>query len=86
MRYLAWGAAREVAAIGGHAGDEGLDPVDRPLAEGGEGVAEGFELAEEELIGAADHADGLNDPLADAFTPEVDGGARHGIFGEADHE
>ena len=50
------------------------------------GVAAGFELAEEELIGAADHADGLNDRLADAFTPEVDAGAPRGIFGEADHE
>jgi hypothetical protein len=57
VSYLAWGAAREVAAIGGHAGDEGLDPVERRLAEGGEGVGE-------------------DDPVADALTPEVDGGAR----------
>jgi hypothetical protein len=64
------------------AGDRG----ERPLAEAGEGVAEGFELAEEELIEAAGHADGPDDPLADAFTPEVDGGAARGIFGEAHHE
>jgi len=45
-------------------------------------VAEGFGLAEEELIEAAEHADGHNDPVADAFTPQVDGGAPRGISGE----
>jgi len=79
-------AAREAAAIGGRAGDEQLDPAERPLVEAGEGVAEGFELAEEELIEAAEHADGVGDPIADAFTPEVDGAAPRGIFAEADHE
>ena len=79
-------AAREAAAIGGHAGDEELDPVARPLAEGGEGVAEGFQLVEEELIKAAERADGPNDPLADALAPEVDGGAPRGISDEADHK
>ena len=49
-------------------------------------MTEGFELAEEELIEAAEHADGPNDPLADALTPEVDGGAPRGIFDEADHK
>ena len=38
-------AEREAAAIGGRAGDEELDPAQRPLVEAGEGVAEGFELA-----------------------------------------
>jgi hypothetical protein len=47
-------AAREAAAIGGRAGDEELDPAERPLAEAGEGVAERFELAEEELREAVD--------------------------------
>jgi len=79
-------AAREAAAIGGRAGDEELDPAQRPLVEGGEGVAEGFELAEEELIGAAEHSDGEFDPLADAFAPEVDSGVQTGEYGEADHE
>ena len=46
-------ARRDAAAIGGRAGDEDLDPALRPLVEGGEGEAEGFELAEEDLIEAA---------------------------------
>jgi hypothetical protein len=79
-------AAREAAAIGGRAGDEELDPAQRPLVEGGEGVAEGFELAEEELIEAAEHGDSVANPLADEFTPEVDGGQPVGDYGEADHE
>lgn len=50
-------AAAEAARIGGVAGDEDLDPAERPLAEGGEGEAEGFEQAEEELIDNASHGD-----------------------------
>src|SRR5205823_3113607 len=66
-------AAREAAAIGGRAGDEDLDPALRPLIEAGEGEAEGFELAEQDLIEAAEHGSSTADPLGDAFTPEVDG-------------
>jgi hypothetical protein len=79
-------AAREAAAIGGRAGDEGLDPAQRPLAEAGEGEAEGFELAEADLINAAEDGDSRADPLHDAFTPEVGTPAPLGTFGEADHE
>ena len=79
-------AAREAGAIGGRAGDEDLDPALRPLVEGGEGEAEGFELAEEDLIEAAQHGDSTADPLGDAFTPEVDGFDNVDSFGEADHE
>ena len=79
-------AEREAAAIGGRAGDEELDPAQRPLVEAGEGVAEGFELAEEGLINAAQHGDSGADPLADASRPEVDGGHPAGEYGEADHE
>jgi hypothetical protein len=50
-------AAEEAGAIGGVAGDEDLDPAERPLAEAGEGVAEGFEQAEEVLIEHATHGD-----------------------------
>lgn len=50
-------AAEEAGAIGGVAGDEDLDPADRPVVEGGEGEAEGFELAEEDLIDHASHGD-----------------------------
>jgi hypothetical protein len=78
-------AAREAAAIGGHAGDEGLDPAQRPLVESGEGESEGFELAEADLIRAAENSDSRVDPLADAFTPEADGRCMR-EYGEADHE
>ena len=79
-------AAREAGRIGGRAGDEDLDPAQRPLVEAGGGVAEGFELAEEELVEAAQHGDSGADPLADAFTPERDGDQPSGEYGEADHE
>lgn len=78
-------AAREAAAIGGRAGDEELDPAQRPLVEAGEGEAEGFELAEADLVEAAEHGDSRGNPLLDAFAPES-GAAPVGTFGEADHE
>lgn len=56
-------AAAEAASIGGRVssepvgGDEQLDPAQVPLAEAGEGEAEGFEEAERELIEHASHGD-----------------------------
>jgi hypothetical protein len=50
-------AAREAAAIGGVAGDEDLDPAQRPVREGGGGEAEGFEESEALLIEHASHGD-----------------------------
>jgi hypothetical protein len=50
-------AAREAAGIGGATPDEGLDPAERPVAEGGGGESEGFELAQQELIEHATHSD-----------------------------
>lgn len=79
-------AAVEAGAIGGHTGDESVDPPERPVAEAGEGVAEGFELAEEELIEAAEHGDSVADPLIDEFAAEDGAGRSVGCFGEADHE
>jgi hypothetical protein len=79
-------AGREAAGIGGRAGDEDLDPAERPLAEAGEGEAEGFELAEDDLIQAAEHGDSEADPLADAFSEEPDPPERLAQPGEADHE
>lgn len=78
-------AAREAGRVGGRAGDEGLDPEERPLAEGGEGEAEGFELAEEDLIEAAEHGDSRADPLADAYAPE-EGDDALAEDADADHE
>jgi hypothetical protein len=79
-------AAAEAGAIGGRAGDEDLDPAQRPLVEGGEGEAEGFELSEEDLIEAAEHGDSDADPLRDAFTPERESDEATVVPGEADHE
>ncbi|MDP9135012.1 MAG: hypothetical protein M3N56_09330 [Actinomycetota bacterium] len=75
-------AAKEAAKIGGPNPDPGLDPAQRPLVEGGEGYAEGFEQAEEQLERNATHEDRGADPLRDAGTDEEDPGAE---YGEADH-
>ncbi|HYV15994.1 MAG TPA: hypothetical protein VE972_08230 [Conexibacter sp.] len=50
-------AAAEAGRIGGVAGDEDLDPAQRPVIEAGGGEAEGFEGAEEALIEHASHGD-----------------------------
>jgi hypothetical protein len=64
-------AAAEAGAIGGRAGDEDLDDAERPLAEGGEGVSEGFEQAEADLVENATHGEGEADPVNQAGEPEV---------------
>jgi hypothetical protein len=78
-------AARAAGAIGGVAGDEDVDPAERPLQEAGEGEAEGFELAEEDLVEAAET--GLNwvDPVHASFPAESQD-ASGATYGEADHE
>lgn len=79
-------AGEEAAAIGGVAGDEHLPPAQRPLVEAGEGVAEGFEESERELIEAASHGDPPGHPLADRFRAEDERAGDPTIYGEADHE
>ncbi len=79
-------AGRDAAAIGGWAGDETLDPAQRPLVEAGEGVAEGFEVAEEDLIEAAENRESRANPRLNAFTPEAESDQALAEFGEADHE
>src|SRR3954463_9541135 len=78
-------AANAAGAIGGRAGDENVDPAQRPLQEAGEGEAEGFELAEEDLVEAAET--GLNwvDPVHAAFPAESEDGSG-ATYGEPDHE
>jgi hypothetical protein len=49
-------------ASAGRAGDEYLVQAERPSAEAGEGVDEGFELAEDDLIEAAETAGAWADP------------------------
>jgi hypothetical protein len=55
----------------------------RAVSEGGGGEAEGFELAEEELIEHASHGDPGPDPTNLAGSPEAYQGDEGG---EADHE
>jgi hypothetical protein len=75
-------AATEAAGIGGPAPDDAVeDPAERPLVEGGEGEAEGFELAEEELIDNAAHGNQKRFPNRDAGRPEEPAEA---AYGEAD--
>ena len=77
-------AAREAAQIGGRSGMEDIPEEERPLAEGGEGESEGFELAEEELEERASHEDDSpGNPLSDAPDPEEPGGDRD-VYADAD--
>ena len=77
-------AAAEAAKIGGPTPDYPVDdPAQRPLSESGEGEAEGFELAEEELIERASHGDQKHFPDGDAPPPEEQSGA---TYGEPDQE
>jgi hypothetical protein len=75
-------AAAEAAEIGGPAPDDPVDdPAQRPVVEGGEGQAEGFELAEAELIDNAAHGDQKRFPNRDASPPEE---PTNTAFGEPD--
>jgi hypothetical protein len=78
-------AAREAAGIGGVAGDEDLDPAERPVIEGGGGESEGFEETEALLIEHASHGDqqSAHAILHDSARAEESTG---GADGEADHE
>jgi hypothetical protein len=78
-------AAREAGAIGGVAGDEDLDPAQRPVREGGGGEAEGFEESEALLIEHASHGDqqSAHSVLHDQGRAEEHAGAESG---EADAE
>lgn len=77
-------AAAEAARIGGPPPDDPPgDPADRPVIEGGEGEAEGFELAEAELIDNAEHGDQKRFPERDAGAPEEPTDA---VYGEPDQE
>ena len=75
-------AAEEAAEIGGPDPESGVDPAQRPVVEGGEGWAEGFEEAEAELERNASHEDRGADPIRDAGKDEEDAGS---TYGEADH-
>ena len=78
-------AAQEAGAIGGPNPDHELSESERVIAEGGEGEAEGFEMAERDLERNATHdPDGHGNPLLDEIDGEAaDSGA---VYGEADQE
>jgi hypothetical protein len=86
-------AAAEARAIGGVGPDVGgvdLDePIDealRPVYEAGGGEAEGFELAERDLVRNASHDDGEAFPELDAFSPELESDVASAEYAEADEE
>jgi hypothetical protein len=88
-----WAAAAEARAIGGVAGadvggvdDENIDEALRPVYEAGGGEAEGFELAERDLVRNASHDDGEAFPERDGFTPETESDLSPAEYGEADEE
>ena len=80
-------AAREASEIGGDPGGSyGVDESERALAEAGQGEAEGFELAEQELIENASHeADSNPDPTHMAGQEEASDPTAQS-YGEADEE
>jgi hypothetical protein len=86
-------AAAEAAAIGGRVPDvggadtsEAIDEAMRPVYEAGGGDAEGFELAERDLVRNASHDDGIAVPHKDAFTPEVESDNSPAEYAESDEE
>ncbi|HSK48949.1 MAG TPA: hypothetical protein VK889_00490 [Solirubrobacterales bacterium] len=76
-------AAAEAAEIGGDVPADDEDPALAPLAEAGEGEAEGFELAERDLQDIASHGDQHRFPGSVAPPPEE---PQRVEYGEADEE
>jgi hypothetical protein len=85
-------AAAEAAAIGGRPSSEpepsegGPSEAERPLMEGGEGEAEGFEQAEAELVEHASHGDQHAARRAIEDAPSTSDDDLAAEAGEADHE
>ena len=63
-------AASEAGSIGGRR-EPDADEAERPVAEGGGGEAEGFELAEDDLRDEAEHGEG-HYPPTEAGEPEAE--------------
>jgi hypothetical protein len=76
-------AAEEAARIGGEVPKDSEDPARRPLVEAGEGEAEGFELAEEQLEDNAAHGNQRGFPERDVPLPEERGEVEYGEPDEA---
>ncbi len=76
-------AAAEASHIGGDVPRDTDDPAEQPLVEGGEGEAEGFELAEADLEDIASHGDQHRFPGRLAGQPEEPSDS---TYGEPDQE
>jgi hypothetical protein len=79
-------AAAEAAQIGGRVPVDEEDPALQPLAEAGQGEAEGFELAEKDLEDIASHGDQHRFPDNVPSAPEQETGAEYGEADEATPE
>jgi len=85
-------AAAEAAAIGGRVSSDPTpvegepDEAQRPLQEAGEGEAEGFELAEQELVEHASHGDQHAARRAIEDAPDESDDVRAAAGGEPDRE
>jgi hypothetical protein len=83
-------ARREAGGIGGarpdYENEEDLQAseAERPLAEGGEGVEEGFEIAEDDLEEAASHEGSRYAPQEHDFGDEESAGDADAVSGEPD--
>jgi hypothetical protein len=83
-------AEREARSIGGtppdyeDQEDRPASDAERPLIEGGEGVEEGFEIAEDDLEGAASHEENRYDPALHDFGDEESAGDADAVTGEPD--
>jgi hypothetical protein len=83
-------AAREAGSIGGrtpeYEDEEGRSADDeaRPVIEGGEGVEEGFEVAERDLRETATHGENRYDPAEHDFGDEESAGDADAVSGEPD--
>jgi hypothetical protein len=73
--------------VGRRAGDEDLDPAERPVREAGGGEAEGFEMSEHDLIRHASHGDDVSDAIVfhDAGRPEAEADRQTASSGDGDH-
>src|SRR3954453_17043113 len=77
-------AEAEAAGRGGRGAEYDGGESEPPLEEAGEGEAEGFELAEHDLIEEASHGEERRSPEVDAFTPELESDEADSVYGEAD--
>jgi hypothetical protein len=67
--------------------DDPVDPALAPLIEAGEGEAEGFDLAESDLIEHAEHGDNHGtDPIARDGFDDLDDNFDFDDYAEADEE